>query len=118
MAAELPGMSPPASNEPDPVLRRLAEEGLSVGLAAWTQRSLEGALYPPGVTTAEERLRYYASHFPIGEVDSSFYAPPAERTTALWVERTPTDFLLDVKAFRLLTQHPTPPSSLWRDVHD
>jgi uncharacterized protein YecE (DUF72 family) len=31
------------------------------------------------------------------------------------VERTPPDFTFDIKAFRLLTQHPTPPSALWKD---
>jgi uncharacterized protein YecE (DUF72 family) len=102
----------------DPVIRRLAEDGVYVGLTAWTQPSLVGTLYPPTVTTAEERLHLYASSFPIGEVDSTYYTPPAERTAALWVARTPPGFVFDVKAFRLLTQHPTPPSSLWRDLRE
>jgi uncharacterized protein YecE (DUF72 family) len=78
--------------------------------------ALVGALYPPGLTTAEERLHFYASRFPITEVDSTFYGPPAERTAGLWVARTPPGFVFDVKAFRLLTHHPTPPTSLWRDL--
>jgi len=51
-------------------------------------------------------------------VDSTFYHPPARRTAALWVARTPPGFLFDVKAFRLLTQHPTPPSALRRDLRE
>jgi hypothetical protein len=102
----------------DPVMRSLAEHGLYIGVTAWSEPSLveSSELYPPTVTTAEERLRFYASHFSIAEVDSTFYHPLAERTAALWAGRTPPGFLFDVKAFRLLTHHPTPPSELWRDL--
>jgi uncharacterized protein YecE (DUF72 family) len=102
----------------DPVVRSLAERGLYIGITAWTDRSLveSGELYPPTVTAAEERLRFYAGHFPITEVDSTFYHPPAQRNSELWAERTPPCFRFDVKAFRLLTQHPTPTSELWTDL--
>jgi uncharacterized protein YecE (DUF72 family) len=36
----------------------------------------------------------------------------------MWVDRTPSSFTFDVKAFRLLTQHPTPPRSLWKDFRE
>jgi uncharacterized protein YecE (DUF72 family) len=36
----------------------------------------------------------------------------------LWAERTPHGFVFDLKAFRLLTQHPTPPGALWPDLRD
>jgi uncharacterized protein YecE (DUF72 family) len=68
--------------------------------------------------SAEERLGFYAENFPIVEVDATYYAPPSEKVSGLWVERTPPDFTFDVKAFRLLTQHPTPPSSLWKDLRE
>ncbi len=60
-----------------------------IGTASWTDKSLveSGRFYPPGVKTAEERLRYYASQFPLVEVDSAYYALPSERNAALWVER-------------------------------
>lgn len=98
----------------------LARRGVYVGITAWTEPSLVASqeFYPPEVTTAEQRLRYYATRFPIAEVDSTFYWPASESTAQLWVQRTPTDFVFNVKAFRLLTHHPTPPSSLWRDVRD
>lgn len=96
----------------------LAERGLLVGTCSWTDKTLldAGTFYPPDVDTAEDRLRYYASQFPIVEVDSTYYGPPNERTAGLWVERTPDRFTFDIKAFRLLTQHPTPPASLWKDL--
>ncbi|MDY6918513.1 MAG: DUF72 domain-containing protein [Chloroflexota bacterium] len=91
-----------------------------VGTCSWTDPTLlqSGRFYPQTAQTAETRLRYYASQFPLVEVDSSYYALPAEKTARLWVERTPDDFLFDVKAFRLFTQHPTPLSAFPRDIRE
>lgn len=88
------------------------------GTCSWADKTLVecGRFYPPQLKTAEERLRFYAEQFPLVEVDSSYYGLPSERNAALWVERTPPDFTFDVKAFRLLTQHPTPPRSLPKDL--
>ena len=68
--------------------------------------------------TAEQRLRYYASQFPLAEIDSTYYAPPAEQQARLWAQRTPDGFRFDVKAYSLLTGHPTRPRSLWRDLRE
>jgi uncharacterized protein YecE (DUF72 family) len=84
-----------------------------VGTASWTDRSLiEAHWYPKGVSSAEERLAYYASRFPLVEVDSTYYFLPQRSTAERWVERTPDGFTFDVKAFSLLTQHPTRPEAL------
>jgi uncharacterized protein YecE (DUF72 family) len=66
----------------------------------------------------EERLQFYASRFPLTEIDSTYYAPPAEQQARLWAERTPEGFRFDVKAYSLLTGHPTRPGSLWRDLRE
>ncbi len=50
--------------------------------------------------------------FPLVEVDSTYYAPPAEHTARLWAERTPPRFTFNIKAFSLFTHHPTKPSAL------
>jgi len=91
-----------------------------IGTCSWTDRSLveSGRFYPPEVKTPAERLRFYAGEFPIVEIDSSYYGLPSERNAALWVERTPDHFTFDVKAFRLLTQHPTPPDALPKDLRE
>ncbi|MDQ6709698.1 MAG: DUF72 domain-containing protein [Candidatus Dormibacteraeota bacterium] len=93
---------------------------IRVGISSWTEPTLikAGTFYPPEATTAEERLRFYASKFPIVEVDSTFYAIPNEKTAQLWVERTPTDFVFHAKAFALLTQHPTPPARLPKAIRE
>ena len=89
-----------------------------VGTASWTDKTLieSGAFYPPGCSSAEARLRYYASVFPIVEVDSSYYAMPNPSNSALWVERTPPEFVFDMKAFRLFTGHQTEPKFFPKDL--
>jgi uncharacterized protein YecE (DUF72 family) len=62
--------------------------------------------------TAEERLRWYASVFDCVKVNATYYALPALRTVAGWVERTPPGFLFHVKAYGLLTGHHPRPESL------
>ena len=89
-----------------------------VGTSSWTDRTLikDGHFYPPEAKTAEARLRYYAEQFPIVEVDSTYYFPPSEKNSVLWIERTPKDFTFNVKAYSLLTNHPTRPDSLYKDL--
>jgi uncharacterized protein YecE (DUF72 family) len=62
-----------------------------IGTTSWTDKTLvdSGLFYPGAAKTAEARLRYYASRFPIAEVDSSYYGMPSEYNSRLWVERTP-----------------------------
>lgn len=85
-----------------------------IGTASWADPSLlkSRKFYPPTAATPEARLRHYASVFPIVEVDSSYYALPSGRNAEMWVERTPSHFVFNIKAFRLLTQHQTEPKVL------
>jgi uncharacterized protein YecE (DUF72 family) len=91
-----------------------------IGTASWTDPTLvkDGHFYPPGAKTSEARLKYYASKFPIVEVDSTYYFPPSERNSVLWIERTPKDFTFNVKAYSLLTNHPTKRDSLYAEVKE
>jgi len=91
-----------------------------IGTCSWTDETLiqSGRFYPAHAKDAESRLRYYASQFPIVEVDSSYYAMLAEKTARLWVERTPQDFTFNIKAFRIFTQHQTEPKVLPRDIKE
>lgn len=90
---------------------------IRVGTASWTDKTLLAAgWYPDDADTPEKRLAFYASRFPMVEVDATYYAPPAEATATLWAERTPADFLFNIKAFSLLTGHPTRPSAIYKDL--
>lgn len=101
---------------------RIRVEGRLVlaGSCSWTDRTLvqEADWYPRRTMSAEERLRYYAAQFPITEIDSTYYAPPAEQQARLWAQRTPDGFRFDVKAYSLLTGHPTRLKSLWPDLRE
>ncbi|MFE9702344.1 DUF72 domain-containing protein [Streptomyces sp. NPDC005930] len=88
-----------------------------VGACSWTDRQLVASgWYPRGRRDAEGRLRHYASRLPVVEVDAGYYALPSRRNSELWVERTPDGFRFDVKAFSLLTGHPTRVESLPADL--
>jgi uncharacterized protein YecE (DUF72 family) len=82
---------------------------IRVGTASWTDKTLikSGTFYPKQVANAEDRLRYYAEHFDTVEVDSTYYALPAERNAVLWASRTPPGFIFHIKAYSMLTGHPT-----------
>jgi uncharacterized protein YecE (DUF72 family) len=90
---------------------------IKVGTASWTDRTLlASGWYPTTANTAEKRLAYYARHFPLVEVDATYYAPPSEDTARLWAQRTPANFTFNIKAFSLLTGHPTKLSALPKDL--
>ncbi len=88
-----------------------------VGTASWTDKTLlASGWYPPEADNPEKRLAYYAKQFPLVEVDSTYYGPPAEATAGLWADRTPQNFVFNIKAFSMLTGHPTKPSAIYKDL--
>ncbi len=101
---------PDAASQPTP--------DILVGTASWTDPTLLASdrFYPADSTTPESRLRFYASRFPLVEVDSSYYAIPARRTAELWAERTPPGFVFNLKAFALMTGQPAEVSRLPKDL--
>jgi uncharacterized protein YecE (DUF72 family) len=93
-------------------------DNILIGSASWTDKTLIacGRFYPREAKTPESRLRYYATQFPIVEVDSSYYGMPSPQNAQLWAERTPGHFIFNVKAFRLFTGHQTSPIVLHKDI--
>ena len=88
-----------------------------VGTASWTDKTLiESGWYPAEASSPEQRLRYYASQFPLVEVDSTYYALPARQAAQAWAARTPAGFTFNIKAFSLFTQHPTRVQALPADL--
>lgn len=71
------------------------------GTCAWSDHE---EYFPRGLPS-NERLAYYARHFPIVEVDSSFYHLQPAKWYRSWAERTPTDFVFNVKAYGAMTRH-------------
>ncbi len=94
--------------------------GIRIGTCSWTERSLidSGAFYPPGVDSAEQRLRFYASRFDTVEIDSSYFSIPTRAMAQAWAERTPSGFLFHVKAFGALTGHRIEPQGLAKELRE
>jgi uncharacterized protein YecE (DUF72 family) len=76
-----------------------------IGVCSWADEGMVKHWYPRGVSSAADRLRYYADHFDVVEVDSPFYALPSPETAEKWAERTPPDFTFHVKASGEMTGH-------------
>jgi uncharacterized protein YecE (DUF72 family) len=78
-----------------------------VGTASWTDATLvkTDLFYPFSARSAEEWLRFYAEQFNTVEVDSTYYALPAERNARLRTDRTPDGFVFNIKPFALMTEH-------------
>jgi uncharacterized protein YecE (DUF72 family) len=90
---------------------------IRVGTSSWTDKTLlESGWYPKDAKTPEARLRHYATEFDVVEVDSTYYSLPSERNAVLWIERTPKDFVFNIKAFSLMTRHPTTVRGLPKDA--
>lgn len=90
-----------------------------IGTSSWTDKTLlESGWYPREAKTAEARLAFYAQNFDVVEVDATYYALPSERNAVLWVERTPPHFTFNVKAYSMLTQHPTNPRALPKKMRE
>ncbi|HEU5439548.1 MAG TPA: DUF72 domain-containing protein [Ktedonobacterales bacterium] len=96
----------------------MAKAQIRVGTASWTDHE---PFYPSEYNKASmksQRIAYYARYFNMVEVDSTFYRLQPTRNFELWAERTPPDFVFDVKAYGELTWHhrdeqnePIPPSA-------
>jgi uncharacterized protein YecE (DUF72 family) len=99
---------------------RLADATVRVGTASWTDPTMTaaGVFYPPDASTAEDRLRYYADQFPIVEVDATYYALPNRHMGEVWLERTPPDFVFDIKAHALMTGQPSEAKRLPKEIRE
>jgi uncharacterized protein YecE (DUF72 family) len=98
----------------------VGESSVLVGTCSWTDKTLvkDTTWYPKKTMSAADRLAYYAAHFPLVEVDSTYYRPLSADLASAWAERTPDGFRMNVKAYSLMTGHPTKAETLWPDIRD
>lgn len=94
--------------------------GIRIGTCSWTEKSLVdgGTFYPRAAASAEQRLRFYASHFDTVEVDSSYFSLPTQQMARAWAERTPARFLFHLKAYGALTGHNIDPQTLPKELQE
>ncbi len=77
-----------------------------VGTASWSDPGFVRHWYPKKLR-AYERLGWYAQHFEMVEVNSTFYSVPDLRMVERWCAATPDGFIFDVKLHQLLSFHAT-----------
>jgi uncharacterized protein YecE (DUF72 family) len=77
-----------------------------VGTASWTDPGFVERWYPKKMP-AHERLAWYAQHFEMVEVNSTFYSVPDARMVERWCATTPDHFVFDVKLHQLFSFHST-----------
>ncbi|MEW6522030.1 MAG: DUF72 domain-containing protein [Bacillota bacterium] len=78
-----------------------------VGTAGFKYPDWKGTFYPP-TTKDADMLTYYTGHFPVVELDFTYYRMPNVRTLAGLEQKTPDGFRFCVKANRAMT-HDCPP---------
>jgi uncharacterized protein YecE (DUF72 family) len=81
-----------------------SESRILVGTASWSDPGFVEHWYPKKMP-AGDRLAWYAQHFEMVEVNSSFYSVPDARLVERWCHATPEDFVFGVKLHQLLSRH-------------
>lgn len=71
---------------------------ITIGLTGWSD-------HPLIQRSANKKLIEYAGHFPVVELDTSFYAIPKNETIMSWIEKTPDIFQFLPKAYGVMTLH-------------
>lgn len=90
------------STSPDGAALLPPRAAVRLGTQGWNYDAWVGPFYPSG-TRAGDFLSLYARAFDTVEVDSTFYAVPAERTVLGWAERTPAHFRFALKLPQAIT---------------
>jgi uncharacterized protein YecE (DUF72 family) len=96
-------------------LGKTETENILVGTASWSDPGFVERWYPKKMP-AGERLPWYAHHFKMVEVNSTFYSVPEPRMVERWCAVTPGDFTFDVKLHQLFSFHSTPAKLLPPDL--
>ena len=87
-------------------MKRADSPRILIGTASWSDPGFVEHWYPKGMR-ANERLAWYAQHFEMVEVNSTFYSAPDPRMVERWCAMTPDAFTFDVKLHQLFSFHAT-----------
>ncbi|MFC6465350.1 DUF72 domain-containing protein [Marinilactibacillus sp. GCM10026970] len=71
---------------------------ITIGLTGWSD-------HPLITLDQSKKLENYSSHFPVVELDTSFYAIPPDKNIKSWIEKTPAVFTFIPKAYKAMTMH-------------
>ena len=90
------------------------------GSCSWTDQTLveEADWYPRRTMSRRGAAALLRRPVPADRDRLDLLRAAGRAAGGLWAERTPDGFRFDVKAYSLLTGHPTRPRSLWRDLRE
>ena len=77
-----------------------------VGTASWSDPGFVEFWYPKKMRSSD-RLGWYAQHFNLVEVNSTFYSVPDPMLVRRWCDATPSNFVFNIKLHQLLSYHST-----------
>ena len=80
----------------------MQDRSVRVGTSAFTAAGWRGTFYPEKLKSGDY-LSYYAQHFDVVEIDSTFYGTPRVSTVQSWDAKTPKGFLFAAKVPQEIT---------------
>lgn len=75
---------------------------IHIGCSSFYNSYWKEIFYPKDLPS-KKWFEYYCEHFDTFEINATFYKFPTQRIFKNWFDRTPDDFLLSVKAPKLIT---------------
>ena len=81
---------------------KVLENKILIGTSGWMYNHWKGPFYPEKFPN-KNMLKFYAENFHTVEINSTFYRLPSETTVKNWVNETPDDFIIAIKANRFIT---------------
>lgn len=103
--------APPPQTPPDPGARILT------GTSGYSFADWVGPFYPPGMRSGDF-LRYYAEHFPVVEVNATYYRIPTRDTFGRMERKTPPGFRFVVKLHQSMTHEGRADAATCRELLD
>jgi uncharacterized protein YecE (DUF72 family) len=75
---------------------------LRAGTSGFAFKEWKGSFYPEKMKDAE-MLSFYATKFPVVEINNTFYRLPRESVLVEWASQVPEDFTFSIKASQKIT---------------
>jgi uncharacterized protein YecE (DUF72 family) len=80
----------------------MGKKRILIGTSGYSYEDWIGPFYPQGMHK-RDFLGFYASEFPVVELNFSYYTQPSASTLERMIEKTPEDFRFTIKAHQSLT---------------
>ena len=96
-----------------PVFSEEERSRLWIGASGYMYDDWVGSFYPRGLSR-QDFLKFYATRFPVVEINATYYRIPPARSFQTMSQKTPREFLFIVKAHQDMTHKSSRETSLYR----